>query len=183
MPQSGPSALQGVKRGTPGVNMRSFALQCVYKREMRVIELCWSWWRHQMETFSALLAIYAGNSPVYGDFPAKRPVTRNFDVFFDLRPNERLSKHSWGWWLETPSRPLWSHCNAKLQFVMISNGPVDKRCISLNVNESLLKTESHVKVIGVTLDDRLPFNEDVSVCCSKSRGTVKCSRYLDTSPC
>ena len=43
-----------------------------------------SWWRHQMETFSALLAICAGNSPVPGEFPAQRPVTRSFDVFFDL---------------------------------------------------------------------------------------------------
>ena len=40
-----------------------------------------------METFSALLAICAGNSPVTGEFPARRPVTRSFDVFFDLRPN------------------------------------------------------------------------------------------------
>ena len=41
------------------------------------------WWRHQMETFPALLAICAGNSPVTGEFPAQRPVTRSFDVFFD----------------------------------------------------------------------------------------------------
>ena len=41
-----------------------------------------SWWRHQMEKFSALLAICAGNSPVAGEFPAQRPVTRSFDVFF-----------------------------------------------------------------------------------------------------
>ena len=47
----------------------------------------WQWWRHQMETFSALLANCAGNSPVPGEIPAQRPVTRNFDVFFDLRPN------------------------------------------------------------------------------------------------
>ena len=40
-----------------------------------------SWWRHQMETFSALLAICAGNSPVPDEFPAQRPVTRSFDVF------------------------------------------------------------------------------------------------------
>ena len=40
--------------------------------------------RHQMETFSALLAIYAGNSPVTDEFPAQRPLTRNFDAFFDL---------------------------------------------------------------------------------------------------
>ena len=70
-----------------------------------------SWWRHEMEKFSALLAICAGNSPVTGEFLAQRPVTRSFDVFFDLRPNKRLSKQSWGWWFETSSRPLWRHCN------------------------------------------------------------------------
>ena len=57
------------------------------------------WWLHQMETFSPLLAIYAGNSPAPGEFPAQRPVTRNFDVFFGLRLNKRLSKQSWGWWM------------------------------------------------------------------------------------
>ena len=45
-----------------------------------------------METFSALLAICAGNSPVTSEFHAQRPVTRSFDVFFDLRLNKRLSK-------------------------------------------------------------------------------------------
>ena len=53
----------------------------------------------------------AGNSPVTGEFPAQRPVTRSFDVSFDLRLNKRLSKQSWCWWFETPSRPLWRHCN------------------------------------------------------------------------
>ena len=62
-----------------------------------------------METFSALLAICAGNSPVPGEIPEQRPVTRSFDVFFDLRLNKRLSKQSWGWWFETLSRPLWRH--------------------------------------------------------------------------
>ena len=70
------------------------------------------WWRHQMETFSALLAICAGNSPVPGEFPAQRPVTRSFDVFFDLRLNKRLSKQPWGWWFETPAWSLWRHRNA-----------------------------------------------------------------------
>ena len=54
-----------------------------------------SWWRHQMETFSALLAHCAGNSPVTGEFPSQRTVTRRFDVFFDLCLNKRLSKQSW----------------------------------------------------------------------------------------
>ena len=56
-----------------------------------------------METVSALLAICAGNSPVPGEFPAQRPVTQGFDIFFDLRPDKRLSKQSRGWWFETPS--------------------------------------------------------------------------------
>ena len=38
-----------------------------------------------METFSLLLAICAGNSPVPGEFPAQNPVTRSFHVFFYLR--------------------------------------------------------------------------------------------------
>ena len=70
-----------------------------------------SWWHHQMETFSVLLAMCAGNSPVTGEFPAQRPVTRSFDVFFDLSLIKRLSKQSLGWWFETSSRPLWRHCN------------------------------------------------------------------------
>ena len=47
----------------------------------------WSWWRHQIEKISVLLAICAGNSPVRGEFPTQRPVTRSFDVYFDLHPN------------------------------------------------------------------------------------------------
>ena len=68
-----------------------------------------AWWRHQMETFSALLALCAGNSPVNGEFPSQKPVTRSFDVFCHLCLNKRLSKHSWGWWFETPSGSLWRH--------------------------------------------------------------------------
>ena len=64
-----------------------------------------------METFSALLAICAGISLVPSEFPAQKPVTRNFDVFFDLRLNKRLSKQPWGWWFEKLSRPFWRHRN------------------------------------------------------------------------
>ena len=80
---------------------------------LSVYEIPLSWWRHQMETFSALLALCAGNSAVPGEFPAQRPVTRSFDVFFDLRLNKRLSKQSWGWWFETQSGSLWRHCNVE----------------------------------------------------------------------
>ena len=53
----------------------------------------------------------AGNSPVSGEFPSQRPVTRSFNIFFDLCMNKWLSKQSWGSWFETPSCPFWHHCN------------------------------------------------------------------------
>ena len=68
-----------------------------------------SWWRHEIETYSALLALCAGNSSVIGEFPSQRPVTRSFVVFFHLCLNKRLSKQSWGWWVKTPLYPLWRH--------------------------------------------------------------------------
>ena len=73
----------------------------------------YSWWHHQMETFSVLLALCAGNSPGTGEFLAQRPVMQCFDVFFDLWMIKRLSKQSWGWWFETPPHPLWHHCNVQ----------------------------------------------------------------------
>ena len=76
-------------------------------------------WLHQMETFSVLLAICAGNSPVTGEFPTQRPVTRSFHVFFDLHLNQQLSKQSWGWWFEMSSHPLWRHCNVLVQLLLI----------------------------------------------------------------
>ena len=72
-----------------------------------------TWRRHQMEIFSTLLAICAGNSPVPSEFPTQRPVTRSFDVYFDMRPDKRLSKQSWGWWFETLSHSLWRHRNGQ----------------------------------------------------------------------
>ena len=69
------------------------------------------WWRHQMGTFSALLAPCEGNPSATGEFPSQRPVTQSFDAFFDLRLNKRLSKQSSRRWFETSLRSLWRHCN------------------------------------------------------------------------
>ena len=120
-----------------------------------------AWWRHQMETFSVLLAICAGKSPVRSQYSSsnlfiytpylpvhrteiissqnwkadgmhQRPVTRSFDVFFDLRLNKRLSKQSWGWWFETLSCPLWRHCNGEAELdirrTMSDLGPISLPC-------------------------------------------------------
>ena len=90
-----------------------------------------TWWRHKMETFSALLALCAGTSPVTGEFPSQRPVRQSFDVFFGLRLNELLSKQSWAWWSETLPCPVSRHCNEYDVLVTYINhwGPVTHRCV------------------------------------------------------
>ena len=99
-----------------------------------------AWWRHQMETFSALLAICAGNSPVTGEFHAQRPVTRSFDVFFDLRLNNRLSKQCW-WFDVGDLRRYRAHYDvtvmSKALVSMGKNNTLDnfgvKRCYTLQM--------------------------------------------------
>ena len=56
--------------------------------------------------------------PQTGEVPTQRPVTRSFDVFFDLRLNKRLSKQLWCWWFETLSRPLWRHRNDYMKYTI-----------------------------------------------------------------
>ena len=63
-------------------------------------------WKH----FPRNWPFVQGNSPVTGEFPAQRPVTWSFDVFFDLHLNKRLSKQWCGWWFETPLCPVWRNC-------------------------------------------------------------------------
>ena len=93
-------------------------IESATSQSVMFIQILMLWWRHQMETFSALLVIFAGNSAVSGQFPAQRPVTRTFDVFFDIRLNKRLSKQWWCWWFETLSRSLWRHRNVLFCFRM-----------------------------------------------------------------
>ena len=90
---------------------KSCVWPCLCESSVYVCSSQQIWWRHQMETFSALLALCAGNSQVTGEFPSQRPVTWRSDVFFDVHLNKRLSKQLWGWWFETPSHSLWCHCN------------------------------------------------------------------------
>ena len=61
----------------------------------------------------------------------QRPVARSFDVSFDLRLNKRLSKQSRRRWFETPSRPLWRHCNEQHLSECVNNLP--RQCPNLVV--------------------------------------------------
>ena len=88
----------------------------IYRIHWNSLHLGWTMMAPSNETFSALLAICEGKSPFTGEFPAQRPVTRSFDIFFDLPLDQRLSKQWRDWWFEAPSRPLWRHCNAETRW-------------------------------------------------------------------
>ena len=70
-------------------------------------------WKHFPLNWPFVWGIH--RSPV--NSPHKTPVTQSFDVFLDMRLNKRSSTQSWGWWLETPSCPVWRHCNDVIQYL------------------------------------------------------------------
>ena len=82
-------------------------LNSIYAVLLSIKRCCWEYVIKWKKTFSALLALCAGNSPV----TTQRPLTQSSDVFIDLRLNKWLSKQSWGWWFETQLCSLWRHCN------------------------------------------------------------------------
>ena len=87
-----------------------------------------------MEKLSALLALCTGNSPVTGEFSARRTVTRSFDVFFDLHLNIWLSKQSWGWWSHY-------HCNGnKIAYNINVLIKLDWNCYTTEPLEHLVST-------------------------------------------
>ena len=126
-------------------NVSAFGDFCSSPQTRSLLVRLLAWWRHQMETFSALLAIYAGNSPVSGEFFAQRPVTRSFDIFFDLRLNKWLSKQSWGWWFQTLSCPLWRHCNAGL-FIILPFNLLQPQALSAATSTYQLYGHRHITI-------------------------------------
>ena len=98
--------------------------------------------------------IFRGTGHLCGEFtgtceyPAQKPATWNFDVFFDLRQNKRLGKQSWGWLFETPSHPLWRHCNVTA-FGADNQAPLRPSCRYLPVGIKLFKYNS---IMQWTLD-------------------------------
>ena len=85
-----------------------------------------------------------------GEFPAQRPVTRIFDVFFDLCLNKRSSKQSWGWWFETLSRPLWRHCNDRVCRRTTDVASICGNAISWNMNRTVRRIVAKNKAYWTT---------------------------------
>ena len=103
-----PSFQLGSSTGQPPRELRRFSIGCGPKLSISAIQDKGSKKIHddviKWEHFPRYW-------PFCGKFPAQRPVTRSFDVFFDLCLNKQLSKQSWGCWFETQSRSLWRQCN------------------------------------------------------------------------
>ena len=78
----------------------------------------WVSWRNFVMMTSSNGNIFCVTGPLCGEFTGHRGISltkaSDAELFFDLCLNKRLSKQSWGWWFETPSRSLWRHCNALL---------------------------------------------------------------------
>ena len=73
-----------------------------------------SWWRHQMETFSAILALCAGTLPVQVDSPHKAQWRGALMVSFICTWINNWVKKTRGWWFETPPWSLWRQCNVEM---------------------------------------------------------------------
>ena len=80
-----------------------------------------------------------------GEFPAQRPVTRSFDVFFDLRLHKRLSKQPWGWWFETLSWSLWRHWNVPIHIYLAHWG---RNKMSSILQTTILNAFLRIKVVA-----------------------------------
>ena len=127
---------------------------------------------------SAPLALCAGNSSVTGELPSQRPVTRSFDVFFDLYLKRRLSNQSRRWWFETPSRPLWRYCNDRLIIPVVllpihldilheMNGAPGKH--EQWINEILKISQAHNFIM-------------MTATCAETSNTVMCSLQQEICP-
>ena len=93
---------------------------------------------HDMMTSSngnifRVTGLCAGNSPVTGEFPSQRSVTRSLDVFFDLCLNKRLSKNSR--WVKKANVISSAHNNKYVLmvifFIKVWNQLLTKRNLSL----------------------------------------------------
>ena len=83
---------------------------CRYHSVLCLLNHIITWWRRQMETFSALMALCAENSLVTGEFSSERPVRQTFSCFLWSRLIKQC-KQSRRRWFQTPSRSLWCHGN------------------------------------------------------------------------
>ena len=100
------------------------------------------WWHHQMEIFSTLLALCAGNSLVTGEFPAQRPVTRSFDVFL-------ICAWTDGWVNNQTTGDLIHHRVHYDFTIMLSVQPSDDADYKVGLNKILIPILSRITIFSI----------------------------------
>ena len=127
-------------------------------------------------------SLCAGNSPVTGKFPPQRPVTRSFDIFFDLRLNKWSNKQSWRQWFEMPSSSLWCHCNEMWWVVL--NWCIDHVVFRVNaVISSLQSATGYTRNVDekdqITLFWIACIRISPTICVAKSKSAGQTQWYLN----
>ena len=132
-----------------------------------------------------------------GEFPTQRPVTRSFDVFFDLGLNKRLNKHSWGWWFEMLSWSLWRHHNAlksyfnslmlgqngscrRFKFVFFKKCLHFRRCPNDTRQHGFRQwfvAKQMIRFINVYIN-RIGNSMEISFCCNPNFNTMIAERFF-----
>ena len=106
----------------------------LFDGDLKAFWFCWWWWRRCGDggtcmkksmnmTASSNGNIFRVTGHLCREFTGHRwiPRTKASDaelwcfLWSDLCLDKRLSKQLWGWWFETPSRPLWRHCDELCQ--------------------------------------------------------------------
>ena len=100
-----------------------------------------------------------------GEFPAQRPVTRSFDVFFELRPNKRLSKQPW--------RRRRGHCDVIVMFVFPSPRPLNNKKKMFQLGKGRSEGNTKITIKAGTSDNGLDIH-------STSRSTPS-KRFIERS--
>ena len=132
-----------------------------------------------------------------GEFHSQTPVTRSFNVFFDLCLNKRLSKQSWGWWFETLPCPIWRHCNAFLVLKLKYSGRnlvltlfrINRPCLSFatsGITGLRDDTQCNYMCMFMFSENEFTTTRDNLIVCwqyNLSKRQCVCTRFFDKLPC
>ena len=101
------------------------------RREAHVTAMIFLCVMHMRNTHPVMTSsngiVFRITGPLCGEFTGHRwiPLTKASDAalwcFLWSAPENWLSKQSWGWWFETPSHPLWRHCDAIAMAYFVRN--------------------------------------------------------------
>ena len=134
--------IMGLHKRLPQYQGVGFVLSRLNIRIM-LLTMNWCWMRISCMRYMMTSSngnIFRVTGHLCGEFtghrwiPRTKAGTRNFDIFFDLRPNKWLNKQSWGWWFVTPPWPLWRHCNGYL-----CTGSKDLKLYVLSLSKEIWK--------------------------------------------